>query len=325
MADRIAPASPELRDFYSARTAWRSAGEERMRFRKATALARVPAGAAVLDIGARDGGLRAFLPPSVRYQGIDIAPEFARPDVLIRDISKGIPFPDHSYDFVFCIEVLEHVPNPFATLAEFHRVLQPGGVLILSVPNPYHFKEIIWNLFRIPDRQVPVTRVRYAPANRETLAYRGTMVAAVRSPAGLLFAASLIQRQARVVARLCREEQLELVHAHWWIPGGVSAWLARRPYVVTLHGTDVALLERSLPARLLARRVLRGAAAVTAVSSFLAERVARAAGLDERSIVVQPMPADTRALTRTSRGGGGIVTVGRLSPQKRSEGRTSEL
>ena len=153
MADRIAPASPELRDFYSARTAWRSAGEERMRFRKATALARVPAGAAVLDIGARDGGLRAFLPPSVRYQGIDIAPEFARPDVLIRDISKGIPFPDGSYDFVFCIEVLEHVPNPFATLAEFHRVLQPGGVLILSVPNPYHFKEIIWNLFRIPDRQ----------------------------------------------------------------------------------------------------------------------------------------------------------------------------
>ena len=165
--------------------------------------------------------------------------------------------------------------------------------------------------------QVPVTRVRYAPARRETLAYRGTMVAAVRSPAGLLFAASLIQRQARVVARLCREEQLELVHAHWWIPGGVSAWLARRPYVVTLHGTDVALLEGSLPARLLARRVLRGAAVVTAVSSYLAERAARTAGLDLGSIVVQPMPADTRAFGRTSRGGAGVATVGRLTPQKR--------
>jgi SAM-dependent methyltransferase len=143
----------DLAEFYSARTRWRSAGEERMRFRKATALAHVPAGAAVLDIGARDGGLRAFLPPGVRYQGIDIAPEFARPDVMIRDISQGIPFPNASYDFVFCIEVLEHVPNPFATLAEFHRVLKPSGVLILSVPNPYHIKEIIWNLFRIPDRQ----------------------------------------------------------------------------------------------------------------------------------------------------------------------------
>ncbi len=153
MVDRITPASAELRDFYSARTAWRSKGEERMRFRKAAALARVPSGASVLDIGARDGGLKRFLPSGVAYQGIDIAPEFAGPDVLIRDISQGIPFPDGSYDFVFCIEVLEHVPNPFGTLSEFHRVLKPGGVLILSVPNPYHFKEIIWNLFRIPDRQ----------------------------------------------------------------------------------------------------------------------------------------------------------------------------
>src|SRR5260370_32232257 len=124
-----------------------------MRFRKAAARARVPAGAVVLDVGARDGGLRRFLPDDVSYQGIDIAAEFARPDVLIQDVSHGLPFPDSSYDYVFCIEVLEHVPNPFGTLTEIHRVLKPRGVLILSVPNPYHVKEIIWNLLRIPDRQ----------------------------------------------------------------------------------------------------------------------------------------------------------------------------
>ena len=153
MAAKIAPASRELTAFYTARTAWRSPGEERMRFRKAARLARVPTGAAVLDIGARDGGLRGFLPPGVKYQGIDIAPEFAGSDVLIQDISNGIPFPDGAYDFVFCIEVLEHVPNPYGTLGEIHRVLKPGGVLVLSVPNPYHLKEIIWNVLRIPDRQ----------------------------------------------------------------------------------------------------------------------------------------------------------------------------
>jgi SAM-dependent methyltransferase len=150
---KIAPASRELTEFYRARASWRFPAEERMRFRKAVALARVPAGAAVLDIGARDGGLRRYLPPDVRYQGIDIAPEFAGPDVLIQDISQGIPFSAGACDFVFCIEVLEHIPNPFGTLEEIHRVLRPGGVLILSVPNPYHFKEILWNLFRIPDRQ----------------------------------------------------------------------------------------------------------------------------------------------------------------------------
>ena len=165
--------------------------------------------------------------------------------------------------------------------------------------------------------QVPVTGVRYAPARWETLAYRGTLAAGVRSPAGLLWAASLVWRQARVLARLWRDQRLDVVHAHWWIPAGLSAWLAGRPYVVTLHGSDVALLERSRPARLVARRVLHRAARVTAVSSYLAERAARAVRLAPGRILVQPMPLDTQAFTRTSRGGGGIVTVGRLTSQKR--------
>ncbi|HXY70634.1 MAG TPA: class I SAM-dependent methyltransferase [Gemmatimonadales bacterium] len=150
---RIAPGSEELAGFYRARAGWRKTGEERMRFRAATRLARVPDGAAVLDIGCRDGGLRRFLPPGVRYRGMDITPEFAGPDITIRDVSDGIPFPDASFDHVFIIEVLEHVPNPWGALQEIHRVLRPGGVLVVSVPNPYHVKELIWNLLRVPDRQ----------------------------------------------------------------------------------------------------------------------------------------------------------------------------
>ncbi len=153
MTDKTGPASRGLAEFYIARSAWHSPAEERMRFRKAAALARVPAGAAVLDIGARDGGLLRVLPDRVRYQGIEIDPAYAAPDVRIHDISQGIPFAADCYDFVFCLEVLEHLPNPFGTLSEIHRVLRTGGVLVLSVPNPYHFKEIIWNVFGIPDRQ----------------------------------------------------------------------------------------------------------------------------------------------------------------------------
>lgn len=152
-ADAVAPGSGELEAFYRARSGWRRGGEERMRQRKAARLARVAPGAAVLEIGCRDGGLRRFLPPGIRYQGMDIAPEFAAPDILIRDVSDGLPFPDAAFDTVFCIEVLEHVPNPFGALTEIRRVLRPGGVLTLSVPNPYHIKELIWNLLRIPDRQ----------------------------------------------------------------------------------------------------------------------------------------------------------------------------
>jgi len=153
MTTRITPGTDTLTDYYRQRARWRHSGEEAMRFRAASQVAAVPTGARVLDIGARDGGLRRFLPEGVRYQGLDIAPEFASEQVLIRDISLGLPFPDASFDFVFCIEVLEHVPNPFAALTEIRRVLREDGVLTLSVPNPYHVKELIWNLFRIPDRQ----------------------------------------------------------------------------------------------------------------------------------------------------------------------------
>ena len=147
------PGSTELTEFYRHRTAWRHAGEERMRFRKAVRIAQIPSGARVLDVGARDGGLKAFLPGGTTYQGVEIAPEFAAPDIRIHDVSTGLPFDDAAFDAAFCIEVMEHVPNPFGLMTEIHRVLRPAGVLVLSVPNPYHFKELIWNVFRIPDRQ----------------------------------------------------------------------------------------------------------------------------------------------------------------------------
>lgn len=170
-------------------------------------------------------------------------------------------------------------------------------------------------------RGIPVTRVRYGPPRRETLAYRGTMVDAVGSLGGKLAAGRLMFAMARAVRRAARTGRVDLVHAHWWVPGGVGAWLAsmdRGPsYVVTLHGTDVAILERSGIARALARRVLQGAAAVTAVSSFLAKRAAVVAGLDPEAMLVQPMPADLVRLSRPSGGGGGVITVGRLVAQKR--------
>jgi SAM-dependent methyltransferase len=153
MSHQIAPGSAELRQFYSKRHNWRNAGEERIRFRTATRLAKVKPASSVLDLGSRNGDLREYLPPDVKYQGVDIAPEFAAPEILIHDISTGLPFPDGTFDYVFMIEVLEHAPHPFATASEVRRVLKPGGTWVVSVPNPYHFKELIWNALGVPDHQ----------------------------------------------------------------------------------------------------------------------------------------------------------------------------
>jgi len=67
-------------------------------------------------------------------------------------LDSGLP--DNSFDCVAVVGGLHHIhPEMKAAVCEIHRVLRPGGVWMVSVPNPYHVKEIIWNLFRVPDRQ----------------------------------------------------------------------------------------------------------------------------------------------------------------------------
>lgn len=49
----------------------------------------------------------------------------------------SLPFADGTFDAVVVAEVLEHLPEPTATLREFARVLKIGGVLVVTTPNPY--------------------------------------------------------------------------------------------------------------------------------------------------------------------------------------------
>ena len=161
---------------------------------------------------------------------------------------------------------------------------------------------------------VPVRRVRYATARRETLAYRGTMQAAIRRPGGWVALAGLW----RALRRGVREELAagaDLAHAHWWIPAGL-ALPATAPAVLTLHGTDAALLRRSAVARRLGTSVVRRARVVTVVSSELATWVQTATATHIPKEHVHAMPVDAAGYPWTT-GGGGLITVARLTVQKR--------
>jgi len=161
---------------------------------------------------------------------------------------------------------------------------------------------------------VPVRRVRYAAARRETLAYRGTMQAAIRRPGGWLALAGLW----RALRRAVREELArgaDLVHAHWWVPAGLAVPASARA-VLTLHGTDAALLRHSRVARRIGAPVIRRARVVTVVSHELATWVQTATATHVSKEHIQPMPVDATGYPWTT-GGGGIVTIARLSAQKR--------
>lgn len=49
--------------------------------------------------------------------------------------AEALPIPDQSLDVVVSFETIEHVPHPEKFVRECHRVLTPGGQLILSSPN----------------------------------------------------------------------------------------------------------------------------------------------------------------------------------------------
>ncbi|HET9797068.1 MAG TPA: glycosyltransferase [Gemmatimonadaceae bacterium] len=144
---------------------------------------------------------------------------------------------------------------------------------------------------------IPVHRFRYAPAQRETLAYTGTMGAQVRdSLAGKAAMASYLLSATRAAHRLVRRDRYDLVHAHWWFPAGLVAMGLRAlddvPFVVTLHGSDIRLADSFPGGHSLFRRVAGRADAVTAVSTWLARDAERLAPAAQVSVAPMPVLSD---------------------------------
>lgn len=145
---------------------------------------------------------------------------------------------------------------------------------------------------------VHVRRFDVRGARAEGLAYRGELHrAALARP----FAFARFLRAFRDgVAAAAGETGAALLHAHWWAPGGVLVRGVARdlavPWVLSLHGTDVRLVQRFPLLRPVAGRVAGAAATVLPVSAALDREVARW-GVAAGRRVVLPMPADATRFT----------------------------
>jgi SAM-dependent methyltransferase len=102
----------------------------------------VKADSKVLEVGGEVASFQAFVKGVREWITIDM---FGKPTYKI-DISKralALPLSDGSIDIVVCTQVLEHLTNTMSFLNEVHRILTPGGQIIISVPNMVGLKSRI--------------------------------------------------------------------------------------------------------------------------------------------------------------------------------------
>jgi len=93
----------------------------------------VPNGGVVVDIGSADGPSVGWLDAHVRRVPLDIDPAGLPPGGVCAS-ATALPFADGVLDAVSAFDVIEHFQAEGALLAELHRVVRPGGRLLLSVP-----------------------------------------------------------------------------------------------------------------------------------------------------------------------------------------------
>jgi len=130
----------------------------------------LPADARILDVGCGDGFhlnlLRQYGKKSWTLEGIDFdkrAIEMARKSGLVvyHGSVESINLPQNSYDLAYMVQTIEHVEKPDEVLRGIHRLLKPGGKLVIVTDNTgsldfkffkrkywggYHFPRH-WNLF----------------------------------------------------------------------------------------------------------------------------------------------------------------------------------
>ena len=120
------------------------------------------AGLRLLDIGCGTGHHMS----SLRGRGFTVAGVDGSEDMLAHarannpgaeirhaDVEE-LPFPDHSFDFIVCIEVLRYLPDSSRSIQEMARVLKPGGVCLATATpafnlNGYWLVNRFANLVRV--------------------------------------------------------------------------------------------------------------------------------------------------------------------------------
>jgi SAM-dependent methyltransferase len=193
------------------------------------------AGARLLDVGAaygfavseaRRAGWRAF--------GIEISTAAARraqaasPGCVVVAHALKTPFPDASFETITLWDVLEHLPDPQAALAELVRLLAPGGVLALSTGDVCSLVARLsgarWHLYTLPEHLFFYSRASL----RRLVESHGLSVQRLRADASWYSAAYLLERLRKSLLRRSGAPGRRRIGSGWRIPLNLFD-------IVTLH------------------------------------------------------------------------------------------
>lgn len=109
----------------------------------------------VLEVGCGNGATLAYLKQQGLVQevhGMELMEAVAAQAQPVLDalyvgdaVALVATLPNDTYDAVLCLDVLEHLVDPWSFVLQLERVLKPGGCLIASIPNLRTFP-VLWNL-----------------------------------------------------------------------------------------------------------------------------------------------------------------------------------
>ena len=116
----------------------------------------------LLELGSAGGFfLEGARRAGFRVKGVELSPpavEFARRELsleIFAGLLENAPWPEASFDLAYADNVLEHTTSPQAVLGDLHRLLRPGGHLVVIVPsyvNSIYFRMLLFLKNTIPER-----------------------------------------------------------------------------------------------------------------------------------------------------------------------------
>lgn len=117
----------------------------------------------LLDVPAGEGALAArLINAGFEVHCCDLYPEIFRlrgVEICRGDLCGTLPYDNASFDYIICVEGLEHIENPQQAISEFARLLKREGHLIVSTPNILNIEERLkWLFYGYTSHFKPLTR-----------------------------------------------------------------------------------------------------------------------------------------------------------------------